>query len=145
MNHCGKTTGLSMVIAVFFLSGCVENPVVIDGRTNTGIATNRLTDSECKLYQEAADALTTSQKRAERAILAGCPGRFVGYVASESEKRQYQLAAADLSNMPAEIISAGAGHRKLFQRLLVRGVPAQVAVEMIEGELFQSLAEQLQT
>ena len=136
---------IPIFLAASLLAACTGPAPVIDGRTETDLGRPRPTDAECELYRSATESLSVSERRAEPSILAGCPGRFANYAPSDAEKQRYQLTAADTNAVPSTVSEAGVGQRRLFQRLLVRGVPVDVAVQLSGTEEFRALAVQMES
>lgn len=113
--------------AALALSGCVDTGVVAP------VVALNLT--ECSLLQAAANL----SKRNEASILAGCSGRFQAHRVSDAERLKFQeIAAATL--VPPTVAAGGQQSERLFQYLLIRGVPPEVATTLSNTPEFVAVA-----
>lgn len=94
--------------------------------------------AECRLLAAARMATAKAQGAAPNAIVLGCPGHD-GLVDDTTRKEDRQRFKAAMGTKVPETAKAyGKMGKILFQRMISRGVPPEVAVAMVEGTLFKA-------
>ena len=120
--------GLSIVI----LAGCDVNGSGIVGAE--AVRPENLSE-RCSLYYDALERTRIVERQLVPDIITGCPGREQGAVITERAQRSYQLLAAD-TPFPPSVQQQGPEAKEIFRRLLLRGVPAEIAIDLVETEQF---------
>lgn len=92
--------------------------------------------AECKLLEAAHRSTAKAQGSAPTAILVGCPGHE-GLVDDTTRKQDRQRFKAAMSTpVPEGAKAQGKMGKILFQRMIARGVPPEVAVSLAGGKAF---------
>lgn len=86
--------------------------------------------AECQLLEEAYQKVKSSGAKAHNDILMGCPGyeNWPGSMSKRDNRKAF--GAATKAGRPAQVKAAGKAGKILFQRMIARGVPVEIAQAM---------------
>ena len=130
----GQTRSVASMLLVmlpcFILAGC------INGTERTSQSNERLeiSSGDCALLSTAAALLAQRNRNLVPPILSGCPGRYANRSRTENEKRAFTEMLAN-NPAPAYIIKNGVEVESLYNRLVSKGVPPELVIEVISSSL----------
>ena len=103
---------------------------------STAEASQMVNAPECRLFELAYKVTNTQKGAAFSDILVGCPG-YEDWT-SEMSIRQNSIAFQKAQNAqkPRKIETGSAAEKFLFQRMITRGVPVDIAQSVVETRVF---------
>lgn len=123
------------------LSGCSGIPLG-NAPTTASLSSEKVT-TVCALYERACTATRAASLPAPLDIVIGCPGR----TSLKSQRSPFERSAAVklATSVPVPTSAGDTDYaRRLFQRMISRGVPVEVAVRMTGTRAFaRALAARL--
>ena len=110
--------------------------VAIVAATSNASAKSKNDAMECRLFELAYKVTQVQKDAAFSDILVDCPGyESWEFEMSTRENSNAYLAAKD-ATLPAKVQAGGAPAKAIFQRMIARGVPLDVAKALVETRAF---------
>jgi hypothetical protein len=96
--------------------------------------------AQCKLLEQAYKETRASGAVTHADILVGCPGyeTWAETMTRKDNARAFRTAMG--AKVPAEAAAFGKGGKILFQQMIARGVPPEIAMRMTTTKLFTAAA-----
>lgn len=110
--------------------------VAIFATTSNAFASSGLKATECRLF-ELAYKVTLAQKDAAFSdILVDCPGYENWEFEMTTRDNSNAFRTATSAQLPLKVLAGGDPAKALFQRMISRGVPIDVAEGLVETRAF---------
>lgn len=130
-----------LLFAIQIVNGCgLTTPGTDNYIDNNALKHPQLTAS-CEIRQLAFDKTLEYENVIRASIIAGCEGPYKSYIVSLDEREK--ISSNNVLPPPQSVLSGGIRYEKLYQQLIMHGVPEVVLLKIVDSKEFIAAATEI--